>query len=81
MSEAEKLSKVQRIIVEILGVKENEVQLQTNLINDLGADSLDHVELIMALEEEFDIEITDEAAEAATTVSDLLKLLEGRAAA
>jgi len=61
-------SKVKSIVVEQLGVDANEVKPQASFINDLGADSLDTVELVMALEEEFDIEIPDEEAEKIQTV-------------
>ncbi|URJ24908.1 acyl carrier protein [Candidatus Blochmannia ocreatus (nom. nud.)] len=60
--------KVKKIVAEQLGVKIEEVVNHASFVNDLGADSLDTVELVMALEEEFDIEISDEAAEKITTV-------------
>ncbi|MFZ5827991.1 MAG: acyl carrier protein [Bacillota bacterium] len=60
--------KVKAIIVDQLGVEEDEVTLESSFIEDLGADSLDIVELIMALEEEFEIEVPDEDAEKLTTV-------------
>jgi acyl carrier protein len=60
--------KVQKIVAEQLGVDSSEVVPQASFANDLGADSLDTVELVMALEEEFDIEIPDEAAEQIATV-------------
>lgn len=60
--------KVKKIIAEQLGVKEEEVVNHASFIDDLGADSLDTVELVMALEEEFDTEIPDEEAEKITTV-------------
>ncbi|GAP75756.1 MULTISPECIES: acyl carrier protein [Pseudoalteromonas] len=60
--------RVKKIIVEQLGVKEEEVKLEASFVDDLGADSLDTVELVMALEEEFDTEIPDEEAEKITTV-------------
>ncbi len=56
-------SRVKEIIVEQLGVDASEVTIQASFVNDLGADSLDTVELVMALEEEFDIEIPDDQAE------------------
>ena len=59
---------VQKIVVEQLEVKEDEVTPEANFAGDLGADSLDVVELVMAFEEEFDIEIPDEAAEKIATV-------------
>ncbi len=60
--------RVKKIIVEQLGVKEDEVKNEASFVDDLGADSLDTVELVMALEEEFDTEIPDEEAEKITTV-------------
>jgi acyl carrier protein len=60
--------RVTKIVVEQLGVKEEEVTLESSFVDDLGADSLDTVELVMALEEEFDTEIPDEDAENITTV-------------
>jgi acyl carrier protein len=61
-------ARVKEIIVEQLGVDASEVTIQASFVNDLGADSLDTVELVMALEEEFDIEIPDEEAEKIQTV-------------
>ena len=66
MSDVE--SRVRAIVVEQLGVKEEEVTLEASFVDDLGADSLDTVELVMALEEEFETEIPDEEAEKITTV-------------
>lgn len=60
--------RVKKIVVEQLGVKEEEVQTSSSFVDDLGADSLDTVELVMALEEEFETEIPDEDAEKITTV-------------
>ncbi|AMA64668.1 Acyl carrier protein [Candidatus Arsenophonus lipoptenae] len=60
--------RVKKIIAEQLGVKEDEVANESSFVDDLGADSLDTVELVMALEEEFDTEIPDEEAEKITTV-------------
>jgi acyl carrier protein len=60
--------RVKKIVVEQLGVKEEEVTLEASFVDDLGADSLDTVELVMALEEEFETEIPDEEAEKITTV-------------
>ena len=68
--------KVKSIIVEQLGVDEEEVTPDASFVDDLGADSLDTVELVMALEEAFDIEIPDEDAEKMTTVADAIKYLE-----
>lgn len=60
--------RVKKIIIEQLGVKEEDVKAEASFVDDLGADSLDTVELVMALEEEFDTEIPDEEAEKITTV-------------
>lgn len=60
--------RVKKIVVEQLGVKEDEVNPESSFVDDLGADSLDTVELVMALEEEFETEIPDEEAEKITTV-------------
>lgn len=68
--------KVKDIIVSQLGVEEDEVTLESRFIDDLGADSLDIVELIMALEEEFDLEIPDEEAEGIRTVEDAVEYIK-----
>jgi len=68
--------KIKAIIAEQLGVKPEEVTPSASFIDDLGADSLDTVELVMALEEEFGIEIPDEDAEKMTTVGDAVKYIE-----
>ena len=68
--------KVKAIIAEQLGVKSEEVTSGASFIDDLGADSLDTVELVMALEEEFGIEIPDEDAEKMTNVGDAIKYIE-----
>ena len=64
--------KVKEIIVDQLGVNESQVTAKASFIEDLGADSLDTVELVMALEEEFDIEISDESAEKISKVQDAI---------
>ena len=69
-------SKVISIIVEQLGVKEDQVVPEAKFIEDLGADSLDTVELVMALQEEFGIEVPDEEAEKLQSVSDVIKYIE-----
>jgi len=68
--------RVKEIIVEQLGVSPEQVKPEGRFIDDLGADSLDTVELIMALEEEFDVEIPDEEAEKLVTVGDAMKYLQ-----
>lgn len=68
--------KVKDIIVEQLGVDESEITMEASFIDDLGADSLDIVELIMALEEEFDLEIPDKEAEKITTVGDAVEYIK-----
>ena len=60
--------RVKKIVAEQLGVAEDEIKLESSFVDDLGADSLDTVELVMALEDEFEIEIPDEQAEKITTV-------------
>lgn len=72
--------KVKSIIAEQLGVKPEEVTPTASFIDDLGADSLDTVELVMALEEEFGIEIPDEDAEKMTNVGDAIKYIEEKVA-
>ena len=68
--------RVKEIICEQLGVEENEVTPAAKFIEDLGADSLDTVELVMAFEEEFDLEIPDEEAEKITTVGDAIQYVK-----
>ncbi len=70
--------KVTQIIIDQLGVDEKKVTLSASFIDDLGADSLDIVELIMALEEEFDIEISDEEAEKISTVQNAIDFIKAR---
>mgnify|MGYP001561904895 FL=1 len=71
--------KVKQIIAEQLGVKKEEVTDNAKFVDDLGADSLDTVELVMALEEEFGVEIPDEDAEKLSTVGDALRYIEEKA--
>ena len=70
--------RVKKIIVEQLGISSDEVTSDAKFVDDLGADSLDIVELIMAFEEQFDIEIPDEDAEKIETVGDAIKYIEER---
>jgi len=69
-------ARVKKIVVEHLGVEEAKVTAEANFIDDLGADSLDTVELVMAFEEEFGVEIPDEAAEKITTVQDAIAFIQ-----
>ena len=71
--------RVRKIVIEQLGVAEDQVTLEASFVDDLGADSLDTVELVMALEEEFDAEIPDDQAEAITTVKQAVAFIEARA--
>ena len=71
--------KVKHIIVEQLGVDEDEVKPEASFVDDLGADSLDVVELVMALEEEFGLEISDEDAEKLTTVKQAIEYISSNA--
>jgi len=68
--------KVVKVVSEQLGVREEEVKPEAKFVEDLGADSLDTVELVMALEEEFGIEIPDEDAEKATTVGNVINYID-----
>ena len=77
MADADKtFEKVRDIVVEQLGVEPDEVSIESTFIDDLGADSLDIVELIMAFEEEFNIELPDEAAEKIKTVQDVVTYID-----
>ena len=77
MADADKtFEKVRDFVVEQLGVEADEVSIDSTFIDDLGADSLDIVELIMAFEEEFNIEIPDEAAEKIKTVQDVVTYID-----
>ena len=71
-------SKVKEITSEQLGVDESQITPEAKFVDDLGADSLDTVELVMALEEEFDLEISDEEAEKLTTVEKVVDYIENR---
>ena len=73
------IDKIKEIIVEQLGVEAYQVVAEASFVNDLGADSLDTVELIMAFEEEFGVEIPDEEAEKIKTVKDVLDYIEANA--
>lgn len=81
MSQDDIFTRVQKIVKEQLEVELSEVKPEANFANDLGADSLDTVELVMALEEEFDIEIPDEAAEKITTVQEAVDYISNKVAA
>ncbi len=75
MDEAQVLEKVKKVVVEQLGVKEEEVKKEASYVDDLGADSLDTVELVMALEEAFGTEIPDEQAEKIKSVGDTVNFI------
>ncbi len=70
------LDDVKEVVAEQLGVNADEIKEDSKFVEDLGADSLDVVELVMALEEKFDIEIPDESAESIATVNDAVKFIE-----
>ncbi|GAB5511478.1 MAG: acyl carrier protein [Hyphomicrobiales bacterium] len=72
--------RVKKIVIEHLGVEAEKVETKASFIDDLGADSLDTVELVMAFEEEFNVEIPDDMAETILTVGDAVKFLEGATA-
>lgn len=76
MSEEEIFQDLKEIIIEQLGVEEEKVTLEASFTDDLGADSLDVVELVMALEEKFNVEISDEKADKISTVEDLVKYIK-----
>ena len=76
MSDNSLADRISKIIVEQLGVNEDQVKPEAKFIEDLGADSLDTVELVMALEEEFETEIPDEDAEKLQSVGDVIKFVE-----
>ena len=73
------LDKIKEIIAEQLSVEEDAVKMETHLMKDLEADSLDAVEIIMAIEDEFGIEVPDEDAEKVQTVSDIVSYVEAKA--
>ena len=73
------VERVTKLVCEQLGVKEEEVTQEASFVEDLGADSLDTVELVMALEEEFETEIPDEEAEKITTVKEAIDYIEAHA--
>lgn len=79
MGSEEIFEKVKKVIMEQLGVSDSAITLEASFIDDLGADSLDIVELIMALEEEFDMEIPDEDAEKIVSVSDVVDYIKDNA--
>ncbi|MDB9372481.1 acyl carrier protein [Nodularia sphaerocarpa] len=81
MSQSDIFAKVKKIVVDQLSVEEDKITPEANFANDLGADSLDTVELVMALEEEFDIEIPDESAEKITTVQEAVDYIKDKVAA
>jgi len=74
----ENFDKLKEILVDVLGVNEDDVKLERKFVDDLGADSLDLVELIMAFEDKFGIEISDEEAEKMVTVKDVLDYISSK---
>ena len=72
------LDKVKKILVDQLDVEESAITSDSSIIDDLGADSLDIVDMVMSLEEEFDIEIPDEEIESMKTVGDIVKFIEAK---
>ena len=74
----ENFDKLKEILVDVLGVNEDDVLLESKFVDDLGADSLDLVELIMAFEDKFSIEISDEEAEKMVTVKDVLDYISSK---
>ena len=74
------MDKIVQIIADQLGIDEDEISIDSSFIDDLGADSLDIVELIMAFEEEFDLEISDEAAEKIKTVQNAVDYIKNNIA-
>jgi acyl carrier protein len=74
----ENFDKLKEILVDVLGVNEDDVKLESKFVDDLGADSLDLVELIMAFEDKFSIEISDEEAEKMVTVKDVLDYISSK---
>lgn len=79
MNDAEAYEKVKKVVVEQLGVSESEIKRESSYVDDLGADSLDTVELVMALEEAFSTEIPDEDAEKIKTVGDTVSYIVSHA--
>jgi acyl carrier protein len=80
MSDTETAAKVKSIVIDHLGVEADKVTEEASFIDDLGADSLDIVELVMAFEEEFGVEIPDDAAEKITTVRDAIEYIDANKA-
>ena len=78
MNTSEIVARVKKIVVEQLGVKEEEITTDASFVDDLGADSLDTVELVMALEEEFETDIPDEEAEKIVTIKDAVNYIVER---
>ncbi len=77
---SDNLTRIKEIIIDKLGIEESKISLDARFIEDLGADSLDTVELIMQFEEEFDIEISDEDAEGLTTVGSSIDYINSKLA-
>jgi acyl carrier protein len=78
MSNEELANRIKKIVSEQLGIEEAKITLESKFVDDLGADSLDNVELVMTLEDAFDCEIPDEEAEKIVSVADALSYIESR---
>jgi acyl carrier protein len=74
----ENFDKLKEILIDVLGVKEEDIKAESKFVDDLGADSLDLVELIMSFEDKFNIEISDEDAEKIVTVKDALDYIDAK---
>ena len=72
------LEKVKKILIDQLDVDEGDISMDSSIIDDLGADSLDVVDMVMSLEEEFDIEVPDDEIETMKTVGDIVKFIEAK---
>jgi len=79
MTEEELFESIKKLIVDQLGVDEDSITMESSFVDDLNADSLDMVELVMAMEQEFDVSVPDEVAEKVATVGDAVEYIKGLA--